>query len=68
LSGIATATCEYKQLAARYGVCVCDTRKTVPGLRYLDKYAVRVGGGVNHRFNLSDAVLIKDNHILGLAA
>lgn len=65
LSGIATATHEYVQAASPFGVGICDTRKTVPGLRYLDKYAVRVGGGMNHRFNLSDAVLIKDNHVAG---
>jgi len=65
LSGIATITNEYVQVASPFGVEICDTRKTVPGLRYLDKYAVRVGGGMNHRFNLSDAVLIKDNHISG---
>lgn len=64
-SGIATATraaCEaVKGTKAR----ITDTRKTMPGLRALDKYAVRVGGGANHRFGLSDGILIKDNHIAG---
>lgn len=64
-SGIATATrvaCEaVKGTKAR----ITDTRKTMPGLRSLDKYAVRVGGGANHRFGLSDGILIKDNHIAG---
>ncbi|NPV87988.1 carboxylating nicotinate-nucleotide diphosphorylase [Coprothermobacteraceae bacterium] len=63
MSGIATLTSKFVRAVAPYGVRICDTRKTVPGLRYLDKYAVRVGGGVNHRFGLDDAVLIKDNHI-----
>lgn len=63
LSGIATAT---RKLVDRVGdikAKVVDTRKTTPGLRILEKYAVRVGGGYNHRFSLSDGVLIKDNHI-----
>lgn len=64
LSGIATRTYELARLAARHGVRVADTRKTTPGLRVLEKYAVRVGGGVNHRLGLDDAVLIKDNHIV----
>ncbi len=63
LSGIATLTAAYVRRAAPYGVDICDTRKTTPGLRVLEKYAVRVGGGVNHRMGLYDAVLIKDNHI-----
>lgn len=71
LSGIATATRELVELVRPYPVRVVDTRKTTPGLRALEKYAVRVGGGHNHRFGLYDAVLIKDNHIVaagGLAA
>ncbi|MFH1736904.1 MAG: carboxylating nicotinate-nucleotide diphosphorylase [Actinomycetota bacterium] len=63
MSGIATLTREYVEQAAPYGVAVKDTRKTLPGLRALEKYAVLVGGGRNHRFGLYDAVLIKDNHI-----
>ncbi len=66
LSGIATLTAAYARRAAPYGVAVKDTRKTTPGLRRLEKYAVRVGGGVNHRMGLYDAVLIKDNHIRGV--
>lgn len=63
LSGIATVTREYVLVAARHGAAIKDTRKTTPGLRPLEKYAVLVGGGTNHRFGLYDAVLIKDNHI-----
>jgi len=63
LSGIATQTAAWVK-AARGRFAVCDTRKTPPGLRALAKYAVSVGGGVNHRFGLHDMVLIKDNHIL----
>ncbi len=66
LSGIATLTSAYARRAAPYGVAIKDTRKTTPGLRYLEKYAVRVGGGANHRMGLYDAVLIKDNHIRGI--
>src|SRR5689334_4198625 len=62
LSGIATLTRKYVEAAAGR-VTVLDTRKTTPGLRALEKYAVRCGGGTNHRFGLYDAVLIKDNHI-----
>jgi nicotinate-nucleotide pyrophosphorylase (carboxylating) len=62
MSGIATATRRVVELAAGRGVEISDTRKTVPGLRVLDRHAVRVGGGVNHRAGLFDAVLIKDNH------
>lgn len=65
MSGIATATRDAVESVAGYGVRVADTRKTTPGLRVLEKYAVRIGGGENHRFNLSDMVLIKDNHIRG---
>ena len=64
LSGIATATRALVDAVADYPVRICDTRKTTPGLRTLEKYAVRVGGGVNHRFGLDDGVLLKDNHIV----
>src|ERR1700742_92684 len=63
LSGIATATTEFVKLIAHTKARVCCTRKTTPGLRALQKYAVRCGGGFNHRFGLDDAILIKDNHI-----
>ncbi len=63
LSGIATRTAEFCKLVKGIDVKIVDTRKTVPGLRQLAKYAVRAGGGSNHRFCLSDGVLIKDNHI-----
>ena len=63
MSGIATATRKYVDILEGTNAKIVDTRKTVPGLRYLDKMAVRIGGGTNHRFNLSDGVLIKDNHI-----
>ena len=63
LSGVATRTHELATLVEGTSAHVVDTRKTTPGLRYLEKYAVRVGGGQNHRFSLSDGVLIKDNHI-----
>ena len=63
LSGVASATYSIAQAIEPYGTRVTCTRKTMPGLRALQKYAVRVGGGSNHRFGLDDAVLIKDNHI-----
>ncbi len=63
LSGIATKTAEFCKRVKDLPVKIVDTRKTVPGLRRLEKYAVRAGGGHNHRFCLSDGVLIKDNHI-----
>jgi nicotinate-nucleotide pyrophosphorylase (carboxylating) len=63
LSGIATATAAFVRLVAGTHARVCCTRKTTPGLRALEKYAVRCGGGFNHRFGLDDAMLIKDNHI-----
>ncbi len=68
LSGIATMTAQY---VAAIGDCptrILDTRKTTPGLRLLEKYAVRIGGGINHRFGLYDAVMLKDNHLAVLAA
>ena len=63
LSGIATLTRAYVEAVAGTGAQITDTRKTTPGLRSLEKYAVRCGGGVNHRFGLDDAILIKDNHV-----
>ena len=63
MSGVATRTAKLAAIAAPYGARLVDTRKTTPGLRLLDKYAVRVGGGSNHRLGLYDAMLIKDNHI-----
>ncbi|HEY5334455.1 MAG TPA: carboxylating nicotinate-nucleotide diphosphorylase [Mycobacteriales bacterium] len=64
LSGIATATRTWVDAVAGTGAAIRDTRKTTPGLRLLEKYAVRCGGGENHRLSLSDAGLIKDNHVL----
>lgn len=66
LSGIATATATYVEAVNGTGSQIIDTRKTIPGLRSLEKYAVRCGGGHNHRQNLGDGVLIKDNHIAAL--
>ncbi|MBI5131016.1 MAG: carboxylating nicotinate-nucleotide diphosphorylase [Rhodopseudomonas palustris] len=63
LSGIATLTADYVRPTAGTKMRICCTRKTTPGLRALEKYAVRCGGGFNHRFGLDDAILIKDNHI-----
>ncbi len=63
LSGVATLTRAYVDAVAGTGAVIVDTRKTTPGLRALEKYAVRCGGGVNHRFGLDDAILIKDNHV-----
>lgn len=63
LSGVATATYQWMQALQGTGITVRDTRKTVPGLRVLQKYAVRCGGGANHRMGLGDTALIKDNHI-----
>jgi len=65
LSGIATRTNQYVQAITGTKARVVDTRKTTPGLRFLEKYAVRIGGGHNHRYALYDAVMIKDNHIKG---
>ncbi len=64
LSGIATRTADAVARVQGYRARIVDTRKTTPGLRILEKYAVRAGGGTNHRLNLSDGVLIKDNHIV----
>ncbi len=68
LSGIATLTAQYIDETEGYDVRITETRKTTPGLRLLEKYAVRMGGGQNHRFHLGDGVLIKDNHIAALRA
>ncbi|MFH1487190.1 MAG: carboxylating nicotinate-nucleotide diphosphorylase [Chloroflexota bacterium] len=68
LSGIATATARYVEKISGFKAAIVDTRKTTPGLRLLEKYAVRVGGGRNHRFHLGDGVLIKDNHLAALRA
>jgi nicotinate-nucleotide pyrophosphorylase (carboxylating) len=63
MSGIATKTRQIVDVLKDTGTKVLDTRKTTPGLRYLEKWAVRIGGGVNHRFGLYDMILIKDNHV-----
>ena len=63
LSGVATATAAWVDAVAGTGASIRDSRKTMPGLRALEKYAVRCGGGINHRMGLGDAVLIKDNHV-----
>jgi nicotinate-nucleotide pyrophosphorylase (carboxylating) len=63
MSGIATLTRKYVEAVSDTGAKILDTRKTIPGLRTLDKYAVRCGGGENHRLDLSDGILIKNNHI-----
>jgi len=71
MCGIATLTRTYVEAVAGTGARIADTRKTTPGLRALEKHAVRCGGGVNHRFGLDDAILIKDNHVIvcgGVAA
>ena len=66
LSGIATRTAEFVAQAAGTRAAVCDTRKTIPGMRMLEKWAVRCGGGTNHRIGLHDAMLVKDNHVAGM--
>ncbi|ATE65880.1 carboxylating nicotinate-nucleotide diphosphorylase [Rhizorhabdus dicambivorans] len=63
LSGVATLTSAYVDAIAGTGATLLDTRKTIPGLRVLEKYAVRMGGGTNHRMRLDDAAMIKDNHV-----
>jgi nicotinate-nucleotide pyrophosphorylase (carboxylating) len=68
MSGIATLTARYVEAVAGTGARIVETRKTTPGLRVLERQAVRDGGGHNHRFSLSDAVLAKDNHLAVLAA
>lgn len=68
MSGIATLTARFVALVAHTGARIADTRKTTPGLRALEKHAVVAGGGTNHRFGLSDAIMIKDNHLAALGA
>ena len=68
LSGVATATAQLVEAVAGLPVRILDTRKTTPGLRALEKYAVRVGGGHNHRFHLADGILVKDNHLAAARA
>lgn len=68
LSGIASQTAKYIAETHGFAVNITDTRKTTPGLRLLEKYAVRLGGGQNHRFHLGDGILIKDNHLAALRA
>jgi len=68
MSGVATATKRLVDAVTDTGAQISDTRKTMPGLRVLDKYAVTVGGGINHRMGLYDAVMIKDNHIAAVGA
>ncbi len=68
LSGIATETSRYVEAVRGTKARIVDTRKTTPGLRFLEKYAVRAGGGQNHRVHLGDGILIKDNHLAALRA
>lgn len=68
MSGVATLTARYVAAVAHTRARIADTRKTTPGLRALEKHAVRVGGGSNHRFGLSDAIMVKDNHLAALGA
>ncbi|MEX0830010.1 MAG: carboxylating nicotinate-nucleotide diphosphorylase [Nitrospirales bacterium] len=68
LSGISSLTRQFCDVVGERGIKIADTRKTTPGLRGLEKWAVRLGGGYNHRFSLHDGILIKDNHLLILAA
>ena len=63
MSGIATETNKYQKAIAPYNAKIVDTRKTTPNFRIFEKYSVKVGGGSLHRFNLSDCVMLKDNHI-----
>ncbi len=65
LSGIASTTFKLSQITQKHHIELLDTRKTTPGLRLFEKFAVAVGGGTNHRFSLQDAVMIKDNHLMG---
>jgi len=65
LSGIATTAHKLSQITDQYNIELLDTRKTTPGLRVFEKFAVTVGGGVNHRFSLQDSIMIKDNHLMG---
>lgn len=66
MSAVATLTATYVEAVAGTGARIVDTRKTTPGLRAFEKYSVRVGGGHNHRYSLSDAVMVKDNHLVAL--
>jgi nicotinate-nucleotide pyrophosphorylase (carboxylating) len=68
LSAVATKARDYARAVRPYKTKIMDTRKTIPGLRQLEKYAVRVGGGYNHRMRLDEMVLIKDNHLVALCA
>ena len=68
LSGISTITRQFCDAVRKHPIKITDTRKTTPGLRALEKWAVRLGGGYNHRFSLHDGILIKDNHLMVLAA
>jgi nicotinate-nucleotide pyrophosphorylase (carboxylating) len=68
MSGVATLTSRYVAAVAHTRARIADTRKTTPGLRALEKHAVRAGGGANHRFGLSDAIMVKDNHLAALGA
>lgn len=68
MSGIATLTARFVAAVSHTEARIADTRKTTPGLRALEKHAVRAGGGMNHRFGLSDAIMIKDNHLVALGA
>ena len=68
LSGVATLTRQFVDAVAHTNARIADTRKTTPGLRALEKHAVRAGGGTNHRFGLSDAIMVKDNHLAALGA
>lgn len=68
LSGISTLTHQFCEAVRDYPVAIVDTRKTTPGLRALEKWAVRLGGGKNHRFSLHDGILIKDNHLIVMAS
>ena len=65
LSGVASTTKELADITSRHDIELLDTRKTTPGLRLFEKFAVTIGGGINHRFSLQDAVMIKDNHLMG---
>ena len=65
LSGIASTTYELSKITKPHNIELLDTRKTTPGLRLFEKFAVAVGGGINHRFSLKDAIMIKDNHLIG---
>lgn len=68
LSGISTLTHQFCEAVRDYPVAIVDTRKTTPGLRALEKWAIRLGGGKNHRFSLHDGILIKDNHLMVMAS